>query len=315
MIKTKSEETKQTREAREMARLVIEHHFGSKPRRVVHKASGLSNFVFAVKHTEGDFIVRISPEQARLNSFIKEQWTQTKVREIGVPTPEILEVGSEVISQPFMISRRVEGQEAIFHPERLKIIREMGRYAAMINTVKTENFGSTFDWSNNLLSRNDSWKDFLESELQFEDRLETLEKHKMIDRARAKKIREILAETWKSKIKPTLNHGDLRLKNVMVNEEGKITALLDWENSTSNLAPHWELSLALHDLTIDGKQAFLEGYGISEKKLREIMPAVKAINMINYAPEIKRLAHEKEKALLEHYRSRLAGALDFYSFN
>lgn len=315
MIKTKSEETKQTREAREMARLVIEHHFGSKPRRVIHKASGLSNFVFTVKHDEGDFVVRISPEQARLNSFIKEQWTQAKAREIGVPTPEILEVGSEVISQPFMISRRVEGEVAIFHPERLKIIREMGRYAAMINTIKTECFGSTFDWSNNQLSRNDSWKNFLENELHFEGRLEMLEKQKMIDAAQAKKIRRILEEAWKSKIKPTLNHGDIRLKNVMVGEEGKITALLDWENSTSNLAPHWEFSLALHDLSIDGKQAFLEGYGLSEKKLREIMPAVKAINVINYAPEIERLAQEKETALLEHYRTRLSGTLDFYSFN
>ena len=313
MIKTRTPMTKEARQAREMARLVIEHHFGSCPRRVNHKASGLSNFVFAVNHREGNFIVRISPEQARLNSFIKEQWAQAEARKIGVPTPEILEVGSEIIGQPFMISRTVEGGEATFHKERLKIIREMGALAALINTIETSCFGSTFDWTSNQLSRNQTWKDFLENELQAENKLQILEKRKMLDAPQIKKIRQILAETAKLKTKPRLNHGDIRLKNVMVDEEGKIVALLDWENCTSNLAPHWELSLALHDLSIDEKQEFLEGYGLKEKKLREIMPAVKAINIINYAPEIERLAQEKETAKLEQYRTRLSGALDLYS--
>lgn len=313
MIKNKTAMTKEVRQAREMARLVIEHHFGSRPRRVIHKTSGLSNFVFAVNHKEGDFIVRISPEQARLNSFIKEQWTQNEARKIGVPTPEILEVGSEIIGQPFMISRTVEGSEATFHKERLKITREMGELAAKINTIQTNCFGSTFDWTSNQLSRNETWKDFLESELQAENKLQILEKRKVLDAPQVKKVRQILAETAKLKIKPKLNHGDIRLKNVMVDDEGKIVALLDWEHSTSNLAPHWELSLALHDLSIDEKQEFLEGYGLNEKKLGEIMPAVKAINIINYAPEIERLAQEKEKAKLKQYRTRLGGALDLYS--
>jgi aminoglycoside phosphotransferase (APT) family kinase protein len=313
MIENQTAMSKEVRHAREMARLVIEHHFGSCPRRVMHKASGLSNFVFEVNHKEGDFIVRISPEQARLNSFIKEQWAQAEARKIGVPTPEILEVGSDVIGQPFMISRVVEGSEATFHKERLKIIRQMGALAAMINTIPTNCFGSTFDWSSNQLSRNDTWKDFLEKELQADGKLQILEKRKMLDGAQIKKIRKILADTAKLKIKPKLNHGDIRLKNLMVDENGKITALLDWEHCTSNLAPHWELSLALHDLSIDEKQEFLEGYGLKEKEMLKVAPVVKAINIINYAPEIERLAQAKEKAKLEQYRTRLGGALDLYS--
>jgi aminoglycoside phosphotransferase (APT) family kinase protein len=306
---------KEIKRAREMARAVIAHHFGNKkPRRIEHKTTGLSNFVFAVAHAEGDFIVRISPDPTRINSFIKEQWAQNKAAELGVPTPEILEVGSDVIHQPFMISRVVEGHEATFHPQRFEIVREMGRYAALINTIKTEGFGATFDWSNNQLSRNNSWREFLETELRLEDRLKTLERHKMLDAAQTKKIRKILLDASKQKLKPTLNHGDIRLKNVMVNIDGQITALLDWEHCTSNVAPAWELSLALHDLSIDEKQLFLEGYGVKEKNLIEIMPLVKAINFINYAPEIERLANEKDKVHLEQLRTRLSGALDLYCF-
>lgn len=59
------------------------------------------------------------------------------------------------------------------------------------------------------------------------------------------------------------NHGDLRMKNVLVDQDGGICAILDWEKCMSIVAPHWELALALHDLSIDEKQAFLAGYGLS----------------------------------------------------
>jgi len=309
-----SANAKEINRAKEMARDVIAHHFGNqKPRRVTHKTSGLSNFVFEVSHGEGDFIVRISPDPARINSFIKEQWAQNKAREAGVPVPEILEVGSHVIDQPFMISRVVRGGEATFHENGLEIVKEMGRYAARINSIKTKGFGATFDWSSNQLSHNESWREFLESELKFEEKLATLEKRRMLDAAKAKKIRKILTDTAKEKSKPALTHGDIRLKNVMVDDDGRITAFLDWEHATSNLAPAWELSIALHDLSIDEKQLFLDGYGLKEKKIADLMPVIKAIDFINYAPEVERLATEKDTAHLEKLRTRLSGALDFYS--
>jgi hygromycin-B 4-O-kinase len=315
MITDKNEAAaKEIRAAKEMARQVIAHHFGNKkPRRIMHKTSGLSNFVFEVLHAEGEFIVRISPDQARINSFIKEQWAQNKARGIGVPIPEILEVGSHVINQPFMISRVVKGGNAVTHPKRLDIVREMGRYAALINTVETEGFGSTFDWSSNLLSHNKTWQEFLECELNYENRLETLEKRKMLTGAQVKKVRKILTDAGRRKAKPSLTHGDIRLKNVMVDGAGCITAFLDWENCMSNLAPAWELSISLHDLSIDEKQLFLEGYGLKDKQIADLLPLVKAINFINYAPEIERLANEKDSAHLEKLRMRLSGVLDLYS--
>ncbi len=314
MITENSSSKKEIERAKEMARAVIAHHFGNKnPRRIFHKASGLSNFVFAVNHAEGDFVVRISPDKSRINLFIKEQWAQGKARELGVPTAEILEVGMDVIPFPFMVSRTVKGGEATFHPRQMEILREMGRYAALINTIPTVGFGNTFDWSSNLLSFNKSWKDYVQKEWQYESRLGILERRRVISDKQSKQLRKIFADAMKLKVAPALNHGDIRLKNVIVDEAGKINALIDWEHCTSNRAPEWELSLALHDLSIDGKQYFLEGYGIGEKKLCEIAPLVKAINLINYAPTIEGMAQAKDTARLEQYRTRLSGTLDLYS--
>ncbi len=181
MITENDSSAKEIERAKELARFVIAHHFGNKkPRRITHKASGLSNFVFAVTHTEGDFIVRLSFEPSRINSFIKEQWAQNKAGELGVPTAEILEVGNEIIGHPFMISRTVKGLEATLHPKRFEILQAMGRAAALINSIPTSGFGNTFDWSSNQLSRNETWADFLKNELQYEAKLKILEKRRLL---------------------------------------------------------------------------------------------------------------------------------------
>lgn len=306
-------EEAELRAAKDMARLIITHHFGNAPKRILHLPGGLSNFVFMVAHSEGDFVVRISPDPARLNAFIKEQWAMAKAREVGVPTPEILEVGNQVVTSPYMVSRRVTGKAATSHPKRLEIIGEMGHYAALINSVRTSGFGGTFDWSSNLLSRNESWNQFLEKEIKLEERLKTFEKRKILASKQLKKLRTILKSSALKKARPSLTHGDIRLKNVMVDEDGKITAIIDWEDCTSNLSPHWELSIALHDLSIDEKQSFLAGYGLREKKFTEVAPIIKALNLINYAPEVERLFEAKDTTTIEQYRTRLNGWLDLYS--
>ena len=307
-------ENKEVKKWREMARQLIEHHFGSKPKRIIYKASGLTNFVFAAAHSEGNFVVRLSPDATKINHFIKEQWAQEKASEAGVPIAEILEVGNEVVPHPYMIVREINGQEATFHENRFEIVREMGRYGALINSIPTKGFGNTFDWSSNQLSFNETFAEYLENALQIESKMETLEKHKMISKEKLKTLRKIFNDAKKLKIKPHLTHGDLRLKNVLVGEDGKINAIIDWETCTSNIAPQWELSLALHDLWIDEKQAFLDGYGISEKEFREITPLVRAFNIINYAPAVENIIKDKDKKKLEQYRTRLGGTLDLYSF-
>ncbi len=298
-----------------MARRLVIHHFGSKPSRIIYQASGLSNFVFTVKHSEGDFVVRLSPDPTKLNNFFKEQWAEEKASEAGVPVAAILEVGNEVVPYPYMIMRKVSGSEGTYNENRLEIVREMGRYAALINTIPTKGFGNTFDWSNNQLSFNESFKEYLEDALKIEEKMEILEKHKMISKEQLKSLQKIFNEAKKMKPNPHLTHGDLRLKNMIVGEDGTINAIIDWETCTSNIAPHWELSLALHDLWSDEKQAFLEGYGISKKDFDEIVPLVKAFNIINYAPTVERMANDKNKEKLEQYRTRLSGTLDMYSLD
>ncbi|HKP70865.1 MAG TPA: aminoglycoside phosphotransferase family protein [Pyrinomonadaceae bacterium] len=280
---------------------------------MTYKSGGLSNYVFGVKHAEGDFIVRISPDQSRLNAFIKEHWCERVARQAGIPTAEILETGFSVIPFPYVIARSVKGIDGTHHPEREKIVRELGSLAAKINSIRTKGFGETFDWSNNELSRNRTFKGYLVDEYRCEARIEDLERSKLFPLPTIKSLKRICRDMRTLKTRPTLSHGDLRLKNVLVDEAGKIVAIIDWEKATSNIAPHWELSLALHDLDIDTQQEFVEGYGLKEKKLGEIAPFVKAFNLLNYTDAIKRATEAKDKRALERLRTRLSGTFDLYS--
>lgn len=296
-----------------MVEAVIEHHFGKRPRSLKKLGSAFTNFVYDVETDEGNFVVRVSGHPAKMQYFIKEQWAVARARERGVPAPEILEVGNEVIPTPYMIVRKVEGGSALTHPERLKIINEMGRYSSVINTVPTSGFGHVFDWSNNTLSKKETWKDFLEKDLEIDKRLGIFEKNEIFPKKDFERLCRRVDDMRAWDMSPTLNHSDMRLKNVLVNEEGKITGILDWENCVSAIAPHWEISIAIHDLTIDEKHAFLDGYGIREKDFAKIADGVKTINIMNYAGVIEFFVEQKNQKGIEQMKLRLNGHLDLYS--
>lgn len=309
MVSQRTRAPREVEKFRELARNVVNRHFG-RTGPMKYLSGGLTNFVFAFKADGSEFVIRISPDAGRINGFIKEQWATTKAKEAGIPVPEILEVGSEMIGLPYMITRAVDGQPGTDHPKRLEILKELGKLGAKINTVRTKGFGNTFDWSDNKLSQNATFKDWLNGEYDAEGKLELLERHKMIEPKRSKAIRKIFSEASRQTTKPVLNHADLRLKNVIADAEGTILALIDWEGCVSNI-PAWELSLALHDLGVDGMQNFVEGYGIGPRKLEASMPLIRAFNITNYTSAVEIAA--KDKKVLEHYRLRLKGLFDLFS--
>jgi hygromycin-B 4-O-kinase len=313
MTHKKNAPARQVNKFRDLARFVVEHHFGSRPKRLAYLTGGLTNFVFEAAHAEGEFVVRISPDKGAINAFIKEHWVEQAARKAGVPTAEILETGVSVIPFPYVIARKAEGESAIDHPERGKILRELGRLAKQINSIRTHGFGETFDWSNNQLSRNTSIKDYLTGEYDIEGKLRVLDRSGLWEKNTLTALRRVCREMLTLKTRPSLNHGDLRLKNVLANEQGRITAVIDWEKATSNVAPAWELSLALHDLGIDDAQSFVEGYGLTTRKLDEIAPYIKAFNVINYAPEVGRAIDTKDKRALDRLKQRFSGTFDLFS--
>jgi aminoglycoside phosphotransferase (APT) family kinase protein len=310
----KNDQPGMIRHYRRLAKRIVRHHFGTPASRIVYKSSGRTNYVFAVNHVEGQFVVRISPEPEKINAFRKELWTSQKVREAGVPSPEVIAVGNDIAAEPYMITRRVTGTEASHHPRRHRIIHAMGRYAAMINSIQTHGFGSHFDWTGEE-KRIDSWQGYLADEFELEKRLQLFSKNHILPEAEIKQLSDIMQGAQTNGPGPALNHSDLRLKNLIVDEGGDIAAIVDWEECVSTIAPQWELSIALHDLSIDEKQIFLEGYGLSNDQIEEMAPLIKTFNLLNYSTAIELALEKNDHKSLNDLKLRLAGYLDLYSLS
>lgn len=296
-----------------LARKLIGHFYGNKKISITSLAGGISNYVFSAKLSHEELVVRISDKPEKIMAFQKEQWAVDIARENKIPVPEILEVGNEIIPVPYMISRKIKGVEATAHSNRLQVIFDMGVYAAKINLIPTHSFGNDFDWSENILSKNRSWKEYLHKELRVTQRLDTLIKHKMLLPKDIPGIKAKLKEMESWRKKPSLNHGDIRLKNVITDKQGKIISIIDWENCTSNIAPFWDLSISLHDLTIDEQEQFLKGYGITPQKYIKMSPFIKILNILHYAPLVEKQVRKKNFKKLQQYRIRINGSMDMFS--
>lgn len=290
---------------------VVHRHFGSEAKGAEPQGGGLNNSVFAVDHHEGQFVVRFGGDDTSLDTFQKEHWAIERAAEHGIPVAPILHVGEED-GRPYMVMELIEGTVATELAENLGILEELGKWAAEIHTIDTEGFGHVFDWADASRPRLPDWQTYLREELNLESRLQVLDTHEMLTSEQIKGLRSALEQADDHKLPSHLNHGDLRLKNVMVDDEGKILAIIDWEFCTSNLTPLWDLAIALHDLSIDQKGAFLKGYGLDEEMLVKLNPAIRALNTINYAPFIENAAEEGDEEQLQNFRLRLSGALDLY---
>ena len=297
---------------RRLARTIVRRYFETPATRIVYRPSGITNYVFAINHVDGQFVIRISPDPERLGAFRKEWWATQEVRKAGVPSPEILAVGNEVGPEPYMITRRVTGTEASHHSKRSRIIHELGRFAAIINSIKTNGFGANFDWHSDS-PRIATWSEYLDQEYRFAERIEFFATHKILPQSELTKLSEILEETRTSEITPALNHSDLRLKNLIVDDDGDITAIIDWEECVSTIAPQWELSIALHDLSIDEKHAFIDGYGLRPQQVQQIAPLIKAFNVLNYHGAVAAAIEKNDAQKLAEIRMRLNGTLDLFS--
>lgn len=302
-------------ETKKLALNLVEHHFPRKKITIEPLGGGITNFVFSVRAGREDLVVRISDQVDKINFFMKEQWATSAARLVDIPVPEILEVGNSIIPLPYMISRKIEGEIAVNHPARLDVLNQLGRLAAAIHRIPTKGYGQMFDWSQNSLSKNDSWKQFLVEELKAKERISMLGDKGMISPVVCRRLKEELTRIMSWKGRTCLQHGDLRLKNVMINDKAKIIAIIDWEQCISSIGPFWDISIGLHDLSIDGQQSFLDGYGFSGQKLIKDSAVLKTFNLLNYAPIVEKMLRSRDKKQLAYYKARLHGSLDMFSIN
>jgi hygromycin-B 4-O-kinase len=293
---------------REAARAIFESCTGAPARRIRAQGGGLTNSVFLVDGIEGSFVIRMDPSIEKLAEYRKERWAIDHARRLDIPAPRVIAVGATPAGISWMLSRRVPGRPASERVDTQPVLRQLGQYVRKLHDTTLDRFGNARDAA----TEGQSWGEFLQREFALATRLEQLQSLGFIDGAGALRVAEVVQRLGAGR-EPRLNHGDLRLKNVLVDEAGRISAIIDWEFALAAPAPEWDLALALHDLSVDEKDAFVDGYGLGHEELVSATPMLAALNMLHYAPFADAAARAGDADQLRRYRRRFAGAYDLYS--
>lgn len=254
----------------------------------------------------GKLILRISLEQDRLNDFIKEQWCWKKLKEVGVPMPEVLEVGNSIIPFPYMVVRAMEGipGNRYINPD-IKIYREMGKWAKKIHSILTKGYGNIFDWSHNTLSKNKSWRDYLDRELHLWESVSLYEEQQILTADNQKTYVKLANDVVQLKGKPTLVHGDYKLQNILVDKDCKIVSIIDWELAQSNIPQYVEFSHTFFDLNEEEKKEFLKGYGMSWDEYLAIKPELNCLYAARKFRDVRWSVENKDTIQLDTLKKLL----------
>ena len=247
-------------------------------------ARGSVNKVFVVEAKDTKLVVRLGHNSESLEEYTKEAWCIAKAAERKVPVATVLDVG--VFEEDgYMIQSYIagdEGRESAFPPSH--IWRQLGKYARLIHSIEVAGFGLKLsDLTEG--DSHESWLEYLNYNIESLNEKDELIKLNVLTQSQSRITRRIFEDLKGKSFDFGLNHGDLSLKNVIVDESGKVN-LLDWGSAEASIVPHHDLIQMLKMNMIENDpddrdiQSFLEGYGISQSEFERLLPTLENLLLL-----------------------------------
>jgi len=245
---------------------------------------GTVNKVFIVESVKAKFIVRMRKDDAALDEYKKEAWCIEKAAAQGIPVSDVLVVGM-FENHAFMIQAYIAGDEA--RNSQLSpsyIWKQLGRYAKLIHSIEVAGFGLKMSD----LTEGDSqklWLKYLDYNIESLNERDELIKLNVVTESQSKIIRTIFENLKERTFNFGLNHGDIMLRNVIVDRGGKVN-LLDWGSAEASIVPHHDIIQMLKENMLENApnekeiRAFLDGYGISRIEFEQILPELESLLLL-----------------------------------
>ncbi len=237
---------------------------------------GSVNKVFIVEAVNHKVVVRMSGRGEALDEYTKEAWCIEHAAARGVPVASVISVG-RCEGNAYIIQSYIAGDEGRDSPApKLSIWRELGRYAKLIHSIDVAGFGLRLSEITHGDARK-SWLRYLEYNIKSLTENDPLIKLKVLTQVQSKFIKEVFADLKGREFTFGLNHGDISLKNTIVDIRGRVN-LIDWGSAEAAIVPHHDLIQMLKMNMLEGDpdgeeiRAFLDGYGISTTARERMMP-------------------------------------------
>lgn len=276
---------------------------------------GIVNQIFIVRTRDSAIVVRMSKpedESRSLPFYEKEAWCLERATALGIPGPQVLEVG-QWGTRPYMLQTFVAGVNGEDSElDELGIWHALGQYAKLFHAIPLDGFGETLAdfYKGNAQAEWKAFVDYNLNSLTTDDQLLRLD---IYDYAQVEDIRQVFQTLRQMTLRIGLNHYDLSIRNTVVDETGQVN-LLDWGSAEAHLVPHYDLLEILRHYQPSSTQfqAFMAGYGLDEAQLASLLPEIRSLELlkafdltrwaIDRCPErIEEIAAQARQVVSQHF--------------
>jgi len=230
-----------------------------------------------------------------------------------VPGPEVFAVGV-ADGAAYMIESFVEGAAGDELPPSAapRVWRKLGEYARAIHTIETDGFGVNLpDFTSG--DARGGWLRYVDYNVESLNERDELLRLGVLEWEQSARVRAIFEELRSREFRFGVNHGDLSLKNTIVDDAGRVH-LLDWGTAFADIVPHHDLVQLLKEQLTKGEPddaglaAFLEGYGMAREEYEALLPELESVLLLR-SFDLVRFAIDRHPDHIRFYAARARLAL------
>lgn len=289
--------------------------FSQPPRSIKRIQKGKINLVFEVAiPKEGAFIFQLHPQKERKYLFEQSARVSGEAFRRGIPTHKVSYYGDEFIPYAWIVYEKIEGMTAdSYGGDKKKIWKQIGEYAKLIHQIPMSAYGSVRYWKEKP-AYSDTWEEEVDFKMEIYKENRILESGRLFGDDEVKVIEREIKKIRRWKFTPMLIHGNLSLDNVLVDDNGKIVGIIDWDEASGGRVPHQEFGSAFAWWMTEGEQkSFLKGYGFSNTKWNKIKRGVVSTQLLMYLSNLIWFTFHKDDEKMKDMCERVREALRFLS--
>ena len=259
---------------------------------------GEVNEVFVVKTNKQKIVIRLNNKDV-LNQFKKGVWCIEQVQFLNIDTSPVIQFGI-FKEYAYVILKFLDGINGKEYYNSKYIWNDFGGKLNKIHQISTKG------WGDNMIepgSFEGSWKDFLNyniSSLNDEDTL----LNNVISKDQSSKLKERFLTLADKKFIFGLNHGDVSLKNSIINSENQVF-LIDWDSSESHIVPHFDFACIIsycfnYNFENEDFKHLIQGYGMLDIEFESIKHDIISIILLTSIDKLRWAIDRKPEKIQEH---------------
>lgn len=275
--------------------------------RVVPVTTGLTNFVYRARARSGqEFIVRLNTsdnQDYRYRMYQRSSFVTSKLLANELKVNRVLSTGTIPFAYSFEECSPGQSADRLASSDaRRAVFFEVGQVMRRVNCLKDSGFGQDFDYAYDSSPTLGSVRKFLQF-VRTQLSSPILQESELLSVEQAEELLYDFQALYNGQYSVGYVHGDLRLENVLANDEGLLSAIVDWDLVRLDLTPLADFAQALSTASIPEqelsypqngaeRQALLDGYQIDYDVLRKDVDTFRlgralltSVSFLQYRPE------------------------------